>query len=195
MDGAQPYSLEDVREFIRHRLNNAFPNTFAIGCNTSVEALTVKFMLGSDKLNETHCVCENNHCSGYILSYNCAFAPGGTGGAHWNTVQEYINMVAFRQLQVSCTVCSTPIIQYDRFLYAPIILVVLVSGTITPPDLDICLSVNGHNVYYDLQGIIYYGQVHFTARYIDNTKQVWFNDGIQTGRRQGGAGTSARHTG
>ncbi|PBK90465.1 hypothetical protein ARMGADRAFT_934319 [Armillaria gallica] len=41
--------------------------------------------------------------------------------------------------------------------------------------------MNGKHVWYNLQGTIYYRQVHFTAQYIDAKHQVWFNDGIQTG--------------
>ncbi|KAJ7451901.1 hypothetical protein FB451DRAFT_965913, partial [Mycena latifolia] len=34
-----------------------------------------------------------------------------------------------------------------------------------------------------LRGIIYGGQSHFTCRFIDKYSNVWFHDGISTGRR------------
>ncbi|KAJ6545642.1 hypothetical protein B0H19DRAFT_877404, partial [Mycena capillaripes] len=34
-----------------------------------------------------------------------------------------------------------------------------------------------------LRGIIYGGQGHFTCRYIEKGGEIWFHDGITTGRR------------
>ncbi|KZT29222.1 hypothetical protein NEOLEDRAFT_1030734, partial [Neolentinus lepideus HHB14362 ss-1] len=34
-----------------------------------------------------------------------------------------------------------------------------------------------------LTGIIYHGDYHFTCRYIDKNGDIWFNDGIETGRQ------------
>ncbi len=175
------YSLEEVREFIRRHMNTAFPNLFVFGCNTSVEAIVSKIFTGSDKFNESYYKCSNNHKSTYVASYNCAFAPGGTGRAQWSTIQDYLNISAARALQNACAVCNAPVVKYDTFLYAPVLIVILVSGSTTPADIDLKFFMNGKHVWYDLQGIIYYGQVHFTARYIDAKHQVWFNDGIQTG--------------
>ncbi|KAK0435575.1 uncharacterized protein EV420DRAFT_1281670, partial [Desarmillaria tabescens] len=36
---------------------------------------------------------------------------------------------------------------------------------------------------YTLAGVIYFGNAHFTARFIDNTGNVWFNDGYVNGRK------------
>ncbi|KAK0437259.1 uncharacterized protein EV420DRAFT_1220474, partial [Desarmillaria tabescens] len=36
---------------------------------------------------------------------------------------------------------------------------------------------------YMLAGVIYFGNAHFTARFIDNTGNVWFNDGYVNGRK------------
>ena len=35
---------------------------------------------------------------------------------------------------------------------------------------------------YKLSGLIYYGQFHFTARIIANDGEIWYHDGITTGR-------------
>ncbi|KAF9455951.1 hypothetical protein BDZ94DRAFT_1135828, partial [Collybia nuda] len=35
---------------------------------------------------------------------------------------------------------------------------------------------------YCLRGIIYYGDNHFTARYITSGGQIWFHDGMITGQ-------------
>ncbi|KZT23153.1 hypothetical protein NEOLEDRAFT_1020936, partial [Neolentinus lepideus HHB14362 ss-1] len=33
-----------------------------------------------------------------------------------------------------------------------------------------------------LRGIIYHGDYHFTCRYVDKIGDIWFNDGMETGR-------------
>ncbi|KAJ7079862.1 hypothetical protein C8R44DRAFT_636655 [Mycena epipterygia] len=40
----------------------------------------------------------------------------------------------------------------------------------------------GRSVVLKLRGIIYGGRGHFTCRVIRPTKDVWFHDGITTGR-------------
>ncbi len=44
-------------------------------------------------------------------------------------------------------------------------------------------QIDGCNVKYDMTGAIYYGAHHFTARYIDEHRNVWYNDGIVHGRQ------------
>ncbi|KAJ7102042.1 hypothetical protein C8R44DRAFT_576793, partial [Mycena epipterygia] len=34
-----------------------------------------------------------------------------------------------------------------------------------------------------LRGVIYGGQSHFTCRYVERDGEIWFHDGITTGRR------------
>ncbi|KAK0455590.1 uncharacterized protein EV420DRAFT_551537 [Desarmillaria tabescens] len=43
-------------------------------------------------------------------------------------------------------------------------------------------TVNG-NACYQLVGIVYFGNSHFTARYVDPDRVIWFNDGMIQGRR------------
>ncbi|PBL04583.1 hypothetical protein ARMGADRAFT_911557 [Armillaria gallica] len=53
----------------------------------------------------------------------------------------------------------------------------------TPPDESITLDTSNGPVCYKIAGIIYFGNNHFTARYIDHDNVVWFNDGMIQGRR------------
>ncbi|KAK0235584.1 hypothetical protein EDD85DRAFT_837352 [Armillaria nabsnona] len=43
---------------------------------------------------------------------------------------------------------------------------------------------------YCLSGIVYYGNGHFTARFIDLDGSVWFNDGIMQARGARREGTT-----
>ncbi|KAJ3570418.1 hypothetical protein NP233_g4408 [Leucocoprinus birnbaumii] len=42
-------------------------------------------------------------------------------------------------------------------------------------------SLRLHSREYELKGVVYTGEGHFTCHFIDQTKQAWFHDGITTG--------------
>jgi hypothetical protein len=44
------------------------------------------------------------------------------------------------------------------------------------------LNVDNNNIVYSLVRAIYLGNEHFTVRIIDSNSNVWFHDGITTGR-------------
>ncbi|KAK0477500.1 hypothetical protein EDD18DRAFT_1114649 [Armillaria luteobubalina] len=56
------------------------------------------------------------------------------------------------------------------------------------PGLTIRLTTSIGITDYRLAGIVYYGGLHFTARYIDSDLTVWFNDGMVQRRRAAGEG-------
>jgi hypothetical protein len=43
-----------------------------------------------------------------------------------------------------------------------------------------CICINNNRYTYELRGIIYYGDSHFTAHVISNNGMIWFHDGIAT---------------
>ncbi|KAK0438528.1 uncharacterized protein EV420DRAFT_1214656, partial [Desarmillaria tabescens] len=52
----------------------------------------------------------------------------------------------------------------------------------TEPDQTFSMQVAGKSAGYCLTGVIYYGTAHFTARYVDRTGTMWFNDGYINSR-------------
>ncbi|KAK0429816.1 hypothetical protein EV421DRAFT_1722703 [Armillaria borealis] len=73
---------------------------------------------------------------------------------------------------------------YKRYTHhvAPPILTVFVAHTTTTPNEGIQIAVDGHAVHYKIVGVMYYGHSHFTSRFVDEQRRVWYNDGIQLGR-------------
>ncbi|KAJ7480870.1 hypothetical protein FB451DRAFT_1238638 [Mycena latifolia] len=49
-------------------------------------------------------------------------------------------------------------------------------------DKELALDCGGLLTKLKLRGVIYGGQGHFVARFIDLNGAVWFHDGISTGR-------------
>ncbi|KAJ6488146.1 hypothetical protein C8R47DRAFT_978889 [Mycena vitilis] len=47
---------------------------------------------------------------------------------------------------------------------------------------ELVLPCQGEVVSLRLRGIVYGGQGHFTCRYIERGGEMWFHDGITTGR-------------
>ncbi|KAK0495506.1 hypothetical protein EDD18DRAFT_1106139 [Armillaria luteobubalina] len=74
--------------------------------------------------------------------------------------------------------------------FAPAILPVTVAFAFAPTDNTISLVVDGISYTYTLTGIVYYADHHFTARFIDSKRNVWFNDGMVQGRHAMMEGTS-----
>ncbi|PBK92579.1 hypothetical protein ARMGADRAFT_930353 [Armillaria gallica] len=73
-------------------------------------------------------------------------------------------------------------VESHRYMYAPPLLNVAVTFTTVLPDLNINIEVNGTAMLYCLSGIVYYGNRHFTARFIELDGSVWFNNGIVQAR-------------
>ncbi|KAI0314694.1 hypothetical protein OF83DRAFT_1063406 [Amylostereum chailletii] len=63
---------------------------------------------------------------------------------------------------------------------SPYILAFGIAGSSPIIDHRLELTCEDRTVQYKLKGIVYYGQVHFTARVIDRNDDVWFHDGITT---------------
>ncbi len=60
----------------------------------------------------------------------------------------------------------------------PIVLPVYVKDPDMFPDSQLILPVVGIDHTYELIGVVDYGEHHFTSRYVDRQRVVWYNDSI-----------------
>lgn len=67
--------------------------------------------------------------------------------------------------------------------------------------MQISHTINVHlpsgNYTYHLKGMIYFGNFHFTSQFVDNNRNIWYHDGIETGRTctfEGALHTSTNNT-
>ncbi|KAK0222359.1 hypothetical protein IW262DRAFT_1271953 [Armillaria fumosa] len=65
---------------------------------------------------------------------------------------------------------------------APPLFAIDVASTSVLLDHSIRLTICTGPADYRIAGIVYYGASHFTARYIDADRTIWFNDGLVHGR-------------
>ncbi|PBK88564.1 hypothetical protein ARMGADRAFT_1033922 [Armillaria gallica] len=63
----------------------------------------------------------------------------------------------------------------------PIISMAVAFLDVSPQEYVHIDSVNGLE-WYQLVGVVYFGNSHFTVRYVDPNRLVWFNDGVIQGR-------------
>ncbi|PBK96186.1 hypothetical protein ARMGADRAFT_924823 [Armillaria gallica] len=52
-----------------------------------------------------------------------------------------------------------------------------------PVDKQIQLTIKLNIIHYNLAGVVYYRDAHYTARFVDTDGCVWYNDGLTLGRR------------
>ncbi|PBK81579.1 hypothetical protein ARMGADRAFT_948040 [Armillaria gallica] len=78
----------------------------------------------------------------------------------------------------ACVTCCAPSFRFRRFIYGPIVLPVHVEDLNLFPDSQLVLPIIGIDHTYELIGVICYGEHHFTSRYIDRQRVVWYNDGM-----------------
>ena len=71
---------------------------------------------------------------------------------------------------------------YKRFYFTtpPRILSFLVSGTEVNLDSTLTVSTDEGPNQYELKGVVYFFENHFTARVIRKDDMVWFYDGLET---------------
>ncbi|KAK0493391.1 hypothetical protein EDD18DRAFT_1333771 [Armillaria luteobubalina] len=180
------HTLEEVRDFFRHRLNRDVGNMFAFGNETSVEALLMQWTKGSAEFVEVTYQCGGGHICSHTTHFCAVIEPGSTGTLQWTTLQQFITnneCMPLTDNESMCIQCGQQTFRKETYLIAPPIIGFPVSFTRTVSDSTISITVVGEKVPYRLGGIVYFGERHYTAQYIDTNLDVWYNDGIALRRR------------
>ena len=88
--------------------------------------------------------------------------------------------------QVRCLSCNKKTFRQvviDRTSPACFVAYLPMHGSDIKLTKSISAGENGSRVVYKLRGIIYFGQQHFTACVVNKNGQVFYHDGITTGRQ------------
>ncbi|KAK0235583.1 hypothetical protein EDD85DRAFT_791055 [Armillaria nabsnona] len=140
------YTLEEVRDYFRRRLNRAFPTSFVFGRETSAEAVMLKWCSGTIAFDSIHYTCSNGHDIMQSSKMSCVLEPGGHDT---RSLQQFIKKCKARPIAravVSCSVCTSDVVESHKYMYAPPLL--NVAFTTVSPDLNISIEVNGTAVLY-----------------------------------------------
>ncbi len=115
--------------------------------------------------------------------YSCGITPSSSSRIQApHTIDQYLTSTQQYPLRIVCGECDGATCKTEEYHVCPALLPVYVEGMNIEPDQIFSLYVAGEYIRYCLMGVIYYGTSHFTARYVDETGTVWFNDGYVQGR-------------
>jgi hypothetical protein len=175
------YSLEDVRDLLRHHLHQHAPQSFPWGRDTSVDAILYMLLATRTPVLSSNLSCPQCHPVArdqLALLSNCNINVGGiTSGSIQSDIDLFVNVTGSK-----CTTCNDSLLRKFKFVCSPQILAYPVSGVNMTVNHTLAVPVEGQLHQYCLRGVIYHGSNHFTTRFISSAGLVWFHDGIATGR-------------
>ncbi|KAK0215623.1 hypothetical protein IW262DRAFT_227643 [Armillaria fumosa] len=177
------YTLEQVRDYLRRALHREYPSEFVFGQNTSVEALMMRLLRSTSAFTTTEHKCSLGHSDNIVTQHCCVVLPHTTAPLPWTTHQQFFDNTLSVPARVHCKTCMMDLCIATTYNVAPPLFAIDVASTSVLPDHSIRLTVCTGPADYRIAGIVYYGASHFTARYIDADRTVWFNDGLVHGRR------------
>ena len=182
--GTPVFSLEQIREFLRRRLAR-MSQEFTFGSYTSVQSLA-EFLFSTQEIITTSRVfCSEGHNDGVI------------GRNHESSTSNYQIIILattemslqaymdnFRlELASRCAICNTHLTKCTSFVQTPPLLAFDISnGSALSLDPVLWILCDNSLISYNLRGIIYYDNQHFTERVVTSTGMIWYHDGIFTGR-------------
>jgi len=175
-------SLENTRDDLRHLLHEQHPQLFPMGHNgASVGDLASHIFGQSQSVSYVQSMCL--HCqykSGERVrpvTFMNAIQSGFAGTASdWMTQRTYTTRY--------CPSCGEQLVHIYNYVNIPSILIFEHAHEY---DLNIqqhiTLTVAKQETNFSLRGMIYFGGYHFTSHVISSEGNVWYNDGMITGRR------------
>ncbi|KAJ6467983.1 hypothetical protein C8R47DRAFT_990276 [Mycena vitilis] len=184
-------SLEDARNSVRRSMSNAKPDYFPYGPNTTSIDLIAQVILPS-----RYYAVGRQSCSlcGYVdqRDYGVLESYLSAGLSTRQTYPEGVHLQVWMDRYMSngrnnCPACRLSGVR-TRLTMAttlrdvpPMILLDLSSNRLVFSN-ELRFTCQGVGVSLKLRGIIYGGEGHFTCRYIERDGEMWFHDGITTGR-------------
>jgi hypothetical protein len=178
---ANSLQLETARDNLRQRLAQLSQEQFKWGELTSIHHLVQTLLTTTAITIDSTLDCMQNHNSHEEKqeANNCYMVSGIASSAI--SISEWIKDWK-EETQHPCATCGQPMTLRYQFRHPWPIMAFDLAWKKTKIDHQFSLSVNGARKQYQLRGIIYFGNNHFTSRIISHTGQTWFHDGMETGK-------------
>ncbi|KAJ7025280.1 hypothetical protein C8F04DRAFT_968042 [Mycena alexandri] len=187
-------TLEQARDSVRTSLRGRAPEYFPYGTvGTSIDKL-ITTMFHVDRTHVVgHRVCRtceyaDNREQHIFNPYICAIPSHSQIDQHPNGIPVSTWLADhLKRLPSRCPRCllsrvsSRLTIDYE-VTSVPCLLVLALDRPGLEYSQTLTFDVDGSLSILKLRGVIYGGDHHFTSRYITPTGDVWFHDGISTGR-------------
>jgi hypothetical protein len=168
-------SFEAMRDDFRYFLHASNRQEFKFGQYISIATLFETLCEGLDNIQIIYKVCINQHS---FYTYNSSSVLLSTGTNLFNSINQWICNYSERTRQ-SCSICNLPLYLKHTFENVPKFLVFDFGGLDNfEINKSFLLSKNEIQYLFNLRGVIYFSQNHFTSRIITQSGQIWFHDGI-----------------
>lgn len=176
-------AINTARDQVRHTLASKHPTLFTWGQYTSLYDLMEYTLQTLHPIMQSHLICKNSHTTGYensiIVNNNCLLSI--TTCPNTPSVQHWMNNFEHQTSHV-CPICNTHLKRTFRIIQPiPLIFIDFTHYKIHL-NHDIKINIENEEHQYNLRGIMYYSNNHFTSRFISHNKTIWFHDGITTGQ-------------
>ncbi|EIN03374.1 hypothetical protein PUNSTDRAFT_78293 [Punctularia strigosozonata HHB-11173 SS5] len=83
-----------------------------------------------------------------------------------------------------CSTCNKPMLETINFTDPPRMMILSLppdnTASRTTVDKVLSMTCGLTNITWKLRGIVYFGNLHFTSRYIDSGGRIWYQDGMAT---------------
>ena len=175
-------SFEDVRDRVKHKLHNAFSNKFPLGqVGTSVNDLAIEIFRTVEPVASSQLVCSQCNHEGMQLDDLLGYVLHASRSSNIHSTSNWLTVLN-RRTQANCPECLSGMTQPIQYNSLPKILI------FEYPDCNIRTShmvqctTGGQTVTLYLRGIVYHGEHHFTSRIITQEGNIWYHDGIGTGK-------------
>ncbi|KDR79825.1 hypothetical protein GALMADRAFT_1360531 [Galerina marginata CBS 339.88] len=171
-------SLERVRDDVRRNLDIFYPQQLQFGHFAALDNLFEAIFQTNIPTRSASYKCVNNHVRQINTLSNFYISAGAR---NYDSISSWALMMN-EETQHICHRCGYNVYIQNEFLVLPSILGFDFSGHRLNIDNFIEINFNEERHRFRLVGIIYFGHAHFTTQVILPDGQIWFNDGIETGR-------------
>ena len=174
------FSLEQIRDLFRRRMAR-ISQEFTFGSFASVQSIGEYLFSTQEVVTTSEVICSEGHNvrRDRRLSTNFQIIILGTTET---SLQACIDNFTI-ELGSRCVTCDSHLMKHTTFVLTPPLLAfdISIASTLSL-DPVLWISCDNSRVCYNLRGIIYYDNHHFTERVVTSTGLIWFHDGIFTGR-------------
>ena len=183
--------IEYNRDIIREHLHEYQPDVFNLRglVGTDIYALCYILLTNKDhNINTMYCkrckrtVERSTLAKEYLWLYdnhiwqNKAVKGGSIRGQLTTT---WLRSILAQKSHRQCQRCKSQLQRLIQFDETPPFIPLIINNQI---DIIIQSSIDIDNSKYTLRGLIYFGNFHFTSRVIEGSGDIWYNDGMTTGR-------------
>ena len=183
-------ALEVTRDNLRLMLNSIDPSRFPSDSSRGASALEV-FSEMTQCIKPCFQVSKRcTQCGEETLQYSSQ-TVWDCGNSVWKnhptklrssrnqSIQQWIKAFMTQKCRRACTCSGVRVQTYTLWSSPPPFLIFNVSEI----EVKVTSRIKVFNHTYNLIGIIYYGGFHFTSRIIDRDSNIWYHDGMTTGRQ------------